>query len=730
MNADLTPALVALGGGSVLLGAIGAHEHSRDAAMRSERVRLFLRFPSGLAPEQALAALDGLSGLPHTTELVMEVVASEGRIAHFVWVPASVRTSVEAILCGVIGSLRVAEAPPSPTESATLALKLFVPTPSILSGENAVSASRALLSGMAGLRTGEAVVLRLALTPGRARPRREAHDAGVREREIDRAWRRKTSTPGFTTAGLVLIRSSKVSRARELGAHIESVLRSRKGIVGGIRVTRGRGNRSLASQPRTTRMSGWLSTAELLALTGWPLGTDVTIPGVEVGASRELLVPPTRHLPREGRRLFMGRDLGGERWVALNPSGARLHTVVVGSSGSGKSELLARGILDEIAAGHSGVCIDPKADLVQTVLDHVPSEHADRVVVLDPGDDSRPTPGVAVLSGGDVDLRADILTGAVKAIFADAWGVRSDYYMRLAVRSLSEFSGATLGDVGRLFASETFLQQVVARLSDPFLIEAWAQYLKLPAGSKSEHVQAPMARLMALLSRPRVRAVLASPEPKLDIARLFAEGKFLLCSLAPGQLGEAGASIVGAAITHLVWSAIEGQVALPPNKRPFISVYLDELATLTGGVPFSFELLAERARGLGAGLTVAVQTLSRVPEPTRSALLSNSQSFLAFRASAEEAARIARQLTGLTEGDVMALGRFHVAARIAGPTGSSVVTGRTVALPAPTGQADAIRDRSACLYGTPLAETAPAETAPEPPASHENPALGRTGRAS
>jgi hypothetical protein len=38
--------------------------------------------------------------------------------------------------------------------------------------------------------------------------------------------------------------------------------------------------------------------------------------------------------------------------------------------------------------------IDPKADLIQTVLDRVPPQHADRVVVLDAGDDSRPVPGV------------------------------------------------------------------------------------------------------------------------------------------------------------------------------------------------------------------------------------------------------------------------------------------------------------------------------------------------
>jgi hypothetical protein len=723
VNSELVPAVVAAAGGSAMLGGVWLHERRRDEAMRAGRVRLSLRFPVGLEPLRAFAALDGLSGLPHTTELVTEVVAGEASIEHFLWVPSSARSSVESILTGVIPSLRVSEASSTPVESATLALRLFVPTPSVLSTDNAVAASRSLLSGMATLRAGESVAVKLALRPGSARRRHEPDEPTPREREIARAWQRKTSVSGFGVSGLVLIRAAKMGRARELAAHIENVLRGRRGIAGGFRITYGRGRRSLGAFPKTTRTSGWLSNAELLGLLAWPLGADVAVAGVELGG-RELA--PAAQLAATGRRLFVGRDREGERWVALAPRAARLHTTVVGSSGSGKSELLARGILDEIAAGHAGVVIDPKADLVQTVLERVPAEHADRVVVLDPGDDARPTPGVAVLSGGDIDLRADVLIGAVKSIFADAWGVRSDYYMHLAIRSLAELPGATLADVGRLFADGPFRERVIARLRDPFLLGAWEQYLELPAGSRVEHVQAPMARVMALLARPRVRSVLANPEPKLDIGRLFAERKWLLVSLAPGQLGEAGASIIGAAVTHLVWSAIEARVSLPARARPFISVYLDELATLTGGVPFSFELLAERARGLGAGLTVAVQTLGRIPEPTRSALLGNTQTFISFRAGPDEAGRIARQLPGLAESDVAALGRFQVAARVASASGSSVVTGRTLALPPPTGQADAIRDRSAQLYGSQPGEPTPVSTtAPE---AQEQP-LGRRGRA-
>ncbi len=705
------------------MAGIWTYERRREETMRASRVRLALRFPARLDPVSAKAALSNLSGLPAGTELVFEVAASEDAVQHLVWVPTATRASVTSVLAGAMPGLRVAEAP-VPSGRATLALRIFVPTPAVLASEHPEATARTLLSSLAALAPGEHVVIRWALRPDTPPELRADEPLNRRTREVHRAWRQKTQVGGgFQVSGLVLVRAGSIARARELAEHVASAIRSRRGPIGAPRISYERGNRSLASLPKTTRSSGWLNTSELLALLTLPLG-DELIPGVDVGVSRELSVP--RGISREGRRLFIGRDGRGERPVALSPEAARHHMVVVGPSGVGKSVLLARGILSDIAGGFAGALIDPKGDLVETVLARVTPAHADRVVVLDPA--APRVPGVAILAGGDPDLRAEALVGAIRSAFpAEAWGVRTDYYLRLAIRTLAVVPGATLVDVGRLFFEESFRRHAVARLRDPFLVSAWQSYAALSTGAQAEHLQAPMARVMALLSRPKVRAVLASRDPKLDMGRLFAERRFLLVSLAPGVLGESGAAIVGAALAYVIWSAIEARVTLPPVKRHPIFLYVDELASLANGLPFSFELLAERARGLGAGLTVAIQTLGRVPEPTRSALIGNVATFMTFRAAAEEARRVARQLPGITDADVMALGRFEVAARIGTGLGSAatVVTGRTEPLPPETHQAAAIRRHSAEAYGSPLpAQDTPKDSAP----GDEDRPLGRAGR--
>ncbi len=719
-NADLTPAIIAASGGGLLMAGIWTHERRADEAMRRSMVRLSVRFPVGLEPQAALAALDSFSGLPFGVEVVAELAACEGEVSHYLWVPSPVRSSVVSMLRGVIPSVRVTEAPTTDMRSTTLALRFFVPTPVVMHADNAAAASRTLLAGLTNLGRDD-VVLRWALRAGG--PRRLSHrePEGRTAKELDRAWRRKTAQPGMRVAAVLLVRSDSLPRARMLAAHVESVIRSRRGLSGAIRVTTERGNRRLTSMPRTTPASGWLSSAELVGLIGWPIGPDVPA-GVLLGAARELPVP--REVARRGRTLLVGRDASGARPVALDEAAARHHLAVIGPTGVGKSVLMANGILADIAAGYGGAVIDPKGDLIQSVLERVPAEHAPRIAVLDPGDD-RAIPGVAMLAGGDPDTRADVLTGALRAIFADVWGVRSDYYARLAIRTLAEVPGATLADMGRLFFEPGFRRAAIARLGDPFLVASWQSFEALSESAQAEHVAAPMNRVMGLLARPRVRAVLANVEPKLDIARLLAERKWLLVSLAPGVVGEAAARLIGTAVMYSIWSAVEARVALPPERRHPLFLHVDELSSLTGGTPFGFELLAERARGLGMGLTVALQTLGRVPEPTRSALLGNVASFVTFRAGAEEAPRIARQLPGLTADDVIALGRFEVAARVGTGAGSSVavVTGQTEPLPQVTRQAEAIRAASAERYGS-----TPNEARTADPAASEPVGSGRHGR--
>ncbi len=702
MNGELVPAAIAAGGGGALLGAIALHEYRREAQMRASRETYSVIFPVATDPAAALAALRSVSGIGHHFELVVEVAANDDGIHHLLHLPSKVAGSVIYQLSAALPSVRCDLVEARSTGPVTATARIAVGMQALLRTDETVQASRTLLGGLAGLRDGERVSLRWALRPSTAPtpPERKTKSGATsfKARAEQRAWQARVAEPGFTCAGLVLVRAEHPARARELVAQVVAVLRSRSGAGQGLMIRRG-SVRSTKVMPATGRSRGWLSAAELLPVLGWPLGSE-PIHGVELGAARRL--PAPRGLARDGRHLFLASDAYGERPVALTAEAAKHHVAVLGGTGVGKSTLLARGILDDLEHGYGGVVIDPKADLVAEVLDRVPKQHAERVVVLDPASGG-PVPGLDLLGVGDPDLRADVVLGALGAIFHDSWGVRTDTYLRLGLRTLSELPHPVVTDWLRLFTDPGFRRAAVARLRDPLLVAAWQSYQALSTAEQNQHIAAPMSKVISLLSRPAVRAVLAQQRPKLDIAKLLAERKWLLVSLAPGTLGEPAARLLGAVLTYAVWTAVEGRSALPPAERQPVFLYLDELQSLSS-LPFGLEYLFERARGLGCGVTVATQALGRLPDSVRQSLLGNVGTLVSFRLGYDEAARVARDLPGLDAGDVQALRRFEVAARISQGAGSAVagVTGRTEPPPPTTGQANRIRTLSAQRFGQDL----------------------------
>ncbi len=693
MTTELAPALVAAVGGGAGLGLIAWTESRRQTRMRAGRLPADVTFPLGLDAKAAQRALEAFSGLDPDVELVAEVAASEDTIAHRVYLPSAVKESVGSQLRAAAPGLRLTYPDPESSLPATVRLAITVPARTLLRTTDPEGAGRSLLAAMLPLHDDEAVMLRWALRPGRPAASPEVTAApSPSERQRERAWQTKLADPGLFVAGLILVRAATHQRAQALAARMVAVLSARRGGTAGLLIRRRRGSEF----PKVGRRSGWLSVAELLPLVGWPLGQDVPV-GVEVGAARQ--IPPRKTLPRQGRRLFLAEHHGQTRPVALSAEAARHHMAVLGPTGSGKSVVLAAGVLADLERGYGGVLLDPKGHTVQAILERIPAAEAERIVVIDPTDPG-PIAGVDLLGHGDPDLRADVLLSVLRALSRDAWGPRIDSYLRLGLRTLAEVPGASLTDWPALFMDSNIRRKAVGRLRDPLLLGQWQAFEALSPAEQAQHIAAPMSRVLGLVGRPAVRAVVAQPNPKLDVGRLLDERRWLLVSLSSGALGAPAARLIGATVTYVVWSAVAARGVLPEDKRRPVFLYFDETQALVD-LGFGLEELLEQARGLGAGVTVATQAAGRLSEPVRTALFSNVATLMSFRAGADEATRIARELPGLAAVDLQSLQPFEVAARVGTGkgAGSVVVTGHTEPLPEVTGQAQRVRQLSAERYG-------------------------------
>src|SRR3989344_2521399 len=68
----------------------------------------------------------------------------------------------------------------------------------------------------------------------------------------------------------------------------------------------------------------------------------------------------------------------------------RRHVYIIGKSGVGKSKMLELLIRQDIAFGRGLCLIDPHGDVIEAVLDFIPENRAQDVVVIDPSDTEHP----------------------------------------------------------------------------------------------------------------------------------------------------------------------------------------------------------------------------------------------------------------------------------------------------------------------------------------------------
>ena len=146
------------------------------------------------------------------------------------------------------------------------------------------------------------------------------------------------------------------------------------------------------------------------------------MPGLMLGGCRPLAPSPA--IPRAGTVIGDSNFPGSERPLALDLQGRLRHVHLLGPTGYGKSTLMVQMIVQDLEAGYGVVVLDPKGDLVQSVLERIPAHRLADVVVLDPADSERPV-GLNPLQAIDRDHQEVVvenLVGLFKSLYRNSWG--------------------------------------------------------------------------------------------------------------------------------------------------------------------------------------------------------------------------------------------------------------------------------------------------------------------
>lgn len=650
----------------------------------------------------------------------LEMQATSQGITHFVLVPqareAAVLASLRAALPRVRVELAEAATEPPAFQAATELRLTSMWTP--LAEDRVESAATALLAALQPLPSGAIVRVQWLIAGARATTAGSVSVSDLLGWLIGspRADRRDTQ-PDTTKKQRhpLLIATGRIAAYEPTTGHAYGVMHR---ITAAFRILNAPGvevrRRSLPTRlvrrriTRTTMpFAHWpvfVNAVEAVGLVGLPLNGPA-LPGLRLGAARQVPLSPAS--PRQGVIIGESTYPGTPRPLALKPEDRLHHVYCLGPTGVGKSTLIANMALQDIAAGSGVVVVDPKGDLIDDILSRFPDERRDDIVLCNPAS-TCPVGFNPLRTRGDEhqrELAAETTVHILRNIFRAYWGPRTDDILRAAIQSLVQVPAPngqafTLCEVPELLTQPALRRYVAnhGRQHERWR-EYWQWYDNLSEGEQLATVGAPLNKLRAFTTRTSLRLALGQSEG-FDLTEVFTQRKVLLVPLAKGQIGTEAATLLGSLLVGALWQATLARSAVPAEKRRPVFAYLDEFQDIVRLSDDLADMLAQ-ARGLGLSLTLAHQYAKQIPESTRAAVLGTARSQIFFQVEYDDAKLLNKRVAPtLSAADLMGLASHEIPARLCvdGQT-LTPVTGRTLPLPEPVRDAEAIRTELTARHG-------------------------------
>jgi predicted ATPase len=390
-----------------------------------------------------------------------------------------------------------------------------------------------------------------------------------------------------------------------------------------------------------------LSADEMASLYHFPLPTTET-PNIRWLTARKS-APPV-NLPEEGVTLGTVEYRGEKNTVKIRRNDRRRHLYVIGKSGSGKSVFIENLALQDIRNG-DGVCVvDPHGDLVEHILEQMPRERIDDVIVFDPSDIERPM-GLNMLEV-DRDEQKDFTVQEMIAIFYKLFppemiGPMFEHNMRNVMLTLmaDPATAGTIAEIPRMFSDADFQKRWVEKLTDPVVRAFWEKEMaKTSDFHKSEMLGYLISKVGRFVENEMMRNIIGQQQSSFNIRQVMDQKKILLVNLAKGRTGEVNANLLGLIIVSKLQMAALGRADLPESERHDFYLYIDEFQNF---ITDSIATILSEARKYRLCLTIAHQYMGQLVQNNdtkiRDAVIGNVGTIALFRIGIDDAEALEKE---------------------------------------------------------------------------------------
>ena len=604
----------------------------------------------------------------------------------------------------------------TPVTSA-MQLKLSKPTLS-LKTDRATAVIRAALAAMNMCRDHEELVLQIILGPA-ILPAPLPHNmpdphaswldtvlghVGAASPDSRAAIKEKISQQGFNC----VIRLGAAAGNSEVGAHARI-----NGLFAALRTLESAGVRLKLKPEDPVKLNDthvpWsfplrLSVKELAHFLLLPIGEE-ELPGMP-GLHPKLCLPPDWYRSpvntKEDRTFAIAMD--GKTRLSISAQDGLEHTHIIGPTGSGKSTLMIQMALADIKNNRGLLLIDPKHELVNSLLERIPEERMDDVVVLDPSDHA-PVGFNPFAYKANPILVADAIISVFKEVYKENWGIRSQSVMTAAALTLARVPNATLLMLPAMLTDEVFRKKIISQVKDKIGLEAyWEGFNSMKESERRQEIAPMLNKLQQFVIRPDLRNMLGQANPKFNMEDLFNKRRIVLVPLNKGVIGSQSAQLLGSLIVSQAWTLTLARASVPSEERHPVSLYIDELQDYLN-LPTSLGDTLCQSRSLKVGLVLAHQHRAQISPDILAAIDNNCRNKIAFGLETSDAKSTAAMAPELGWEDFKALPRYQIYTSFQS-AGKNVgwVQGTTLPPPPPLRLPVDLKAKSMATYGKPAEE--------------------------
>ncbi|MCX6724035.1 MAG: DUF87 domain-containing protein [Candidatus Staskawiczbacteria bacterium] len=385
-----------------------------------------------------------------------------------------------------------------------------------------------------------------------------------------------------------------------------------------------------------------------------------------IKAAKSVSSPPPADLPEKGQ-ICIGKVSyrNEERKVYFaDRKDRRRHFYIIGQTGVGKSWFLESMIAQDIANGEGVAIVDPHGELIDHVLAMIPKDRIDDVVLFDPSDIERPC-GLNMLEY-DSPEQKDFAVQEMIAIFMKLFppeiiGPMFEHYMRNAMLALmaDKDNPGTLVEIPKMFTDPAFLQQRMAKVSDPIVRSFWTKEWAQTTGStRSDMLGYVVSKLGRFIENEMMRNIIGQSHSGFDLADVMDKKKIFLANLSKGLTGEVNSSLLGLILVSKIQMAAMRRARIAEDQRTDFYLYIDEFQNFTTD---SISTILSEARKYKLNLIMAHQYMPQLKQEIRDAVLGNVGTIGAFRIGAEDAENLEKQFEpGFSRFDLVNLDNFTV----------------------------------------------------------------------